>query len=488
MDEDELEMLSEARARLANTQGKKAKRKAREKQLEEARRLASLQKRRELRMAGIYLGPPGARKRKRGIDYNSEIPFEKPVPAGLHDTSEEVYDPVDHNYKKLRQQQLDGELRSEKEEKERKKDKQKLKQSRENDLPEAMAGNSLLEPIKKRSKLVLPEPQISDVELEQVVKLGKASEVARDSVDESGEKASESLLGDYSLTTNAAANLRTPKTAALSRDTILMEAQNLMALTNVDTPLKGGINTPLHEVEIGTGGITPATKTPISATPNSLIGTPFRVAGSADNSGLTPRSVLQSPGAVSLASQSSQQPVATPLRDKLNINPEEALVFDDAGSAKNFDKETRQTLRKALSSLPTPKNEYEIVVGEDDLKDLHETEDVSSIRTDQADLDRLKAEQLAAEAEAERKLQSQAVQRDLPRPIDVNSGILRPTTDLNELQRAEELIKEEMIKMMHYDIVHNATSQQLLATSLKTKGVSKDLAIDLLFGFFVCDT
>merc|ERR1712048_84368 len=55
MDEDEMEMLSEARARLANTQGKKAKRKAREKQLEEARRLASLQKRRELRAAGIEI-------------------------------------------------------------------------------------------------------------------------------------------------------------------------------------------------------------------------------------------------------------------------------------------------------------------------------------------------------------------------------------------------------------------------------------------------
>jgi pre-mRNA-splicing factor CDC5/CEF1 len=53
MDEDEKEMLSEARARLANTQGKKAKRKAREKQMEEARRLASLQKRRELRAAGL---------------------------------------------------------------------------------------------------------------------------------------------------------------------------------------------------------------------------------------------------------------------------------------------------------------------------------------------------------------------------------------------------------------------------------------------------
>lgn len=53
MDEDEKEMLSEARARLANTQGKKAKRKAREQALEEARRLALLQKRRELKAAGI---------------------------------------------------------------------------------------------------------------------------------------------------------------------------------------------------------------------------------------------------------------------------------------------------------------------------------------------------------------------------------------------------------------------------------------------------
>jgi pre-mRNA-splicing factor CDC5/CEF1 len=44
MDEDEREMLQECRARLANTKGKKAKRKTREKQLEEARRLAQLQK------------------------------------------------------------------------------------------------------------------------------------------------------------------------------------------------------------------------------------------------------------------------------------------------------------------------------------------------------------------------------------------------------------------------------------------------------------
>lgn len=49
MDEDEIEMLCEARVRLANTQGKKAKRNAREKQIKEAKRLATLQKTREMR-------------------------------------------------------------------------------------------------------------------------------------------------------------------------------------------------------------------------------------------------------------------------------------------------------------------------------------------------------------------------------------------------------------------------------------------------------
>ena len=69
MDEAEKEMLSEARARLVNTQGKKAKRKAREKRLEEARRLAALQKRRELKAAGIIVKSE-KRKPKHGLDYN----------------------------------------------------------------------------------------------------------------------------------------------------------------------------------------------------------------------------------------------------------------------------------------------------------------------------------------------------------------------------------------------------------------------------------
>jgi len=60
--------------------GKKAKRKAREKQLEEARRLAALQKKRELRAAGIQ--QRDMQRRNRGINYNEEVAFEKKPQVG----------------------------------------------------------------------------------------------------------------------------------------------------------------------------------------------------------------------------------------------------------------------------------------------------------------------------------------------------------------------------------------------------------------------
>ncbi|GAB4838243.1 Cell cycle serine/threonine-protein kinase cdc5/MSD2 [Ancistrocladus abbreviatus] len=88
MDEDEKQMLLEAQARLANTRGKKAKRKAREKQLQEARRLASLQKQRELKAAGIDFRQRIRRKTKWTY-YNAEIPFERRSPPGFYDVAEE---------------------------------------------------------------------------------------------------------------------------------------------------------------------------------------------------------------------------------------------------------------------------------------------------------------------------------------------------------------------------------------------------------------
>ena len=67
--------------------------------------------------------------------------------------------------------------------------------------------------LSKRSKLVLPSPQISNIELEEVVKLGIASEGARSMVEETGLTASQELLANYSQTMTPGA---TPISALLA--------------------------------------------------------------------------------------------------------------------------------------------------------------------------------------------------------------------------------------------------------------------------------
>jgi len=454
MDEDELEMLSEARARLANTQGKKAKRKAREKQMEEARRLASLQKRRELRAAGIEVREK--RRRKRGIDYAAEIPFEKKPAPGFYDTANEGFDPMDPNFKRLRQQQLDGDLRRDKEAREQRKDKEKLKNRKENNLPEAiLSQNKFAEPAAKRSKLVLPAPQISDRELDDIIKVGQASELARQQVEDSGVRggATNALLNDYSVTTSERiANIRTPRTPAV-QDNILMEAQNIMALSNVDTPLKGGLNTPLHESDFS--GITPRHQ--VAQTPNTVLATPFRTpaatpgpdgAGGATpgTASATPRSDVTGTGS-DRTSVAGRTPARTPIRDKLSINPEEDIEED----AEFPGTRQKDALKHGLASLPAPRNDYEIVVPDAESQMDHSGMEEDFV-PDQADIEALREAELKAKREEELKSRSQVVQRMLPRPSVVNHSILRQSDpQLNELQKAEELIKMEMVKMLHYD-------------------------------------
>uniref|UniRef100_A0A3Q3WJ40 Uncharacterized protein n=1 Tax=Mola mola TaxID=94237 RepID=A0A3Q3WJ40_MOLML len=450
MDEDELEMLSEARARLANTQGKKAKRKAREKQLEEARSDTSTNYSQLLRKIR------NLRKNHRG-----GILLPRMDRRGFYDTSMEQYVPLEPNFKRLRQQHLDGELRSEQEERERKKDKQKIKKKKESDLLSAILQTSgVAEFTKKRSKLVLPAPQISDSELEEVVKLGVASEVARQAVEEceSGNSASSALLSEYTVTNNMTSGLRTPRTPA-AQDRILQEAQNLMALTNIDTPLKGGLNTPLHESDFS--GVTPQRQQ--VQTPNTVLSTPFRTPGQGQGQermtpqaggGITPSGAV-TPGLT---------PSRTPLRDKLNINSEEQLA--DPAYTKHLQRESLQQLRQGLMSLPIPKNDFEIVLPENAEKELEEMEIETGFTEDAADVEARKEAQREAEREKELRLRHTAVQRNLPRPTEsVTQSVLRPTSiePLSDLQLAEELIKQEMITMLHHDCLHhlspNAASQ-----------------------------
>ena len=97
-------------------------------------------------------------------------------------------------------------------------------------------------------------------------------------------------------------------------------------------------------------------------------------------------------------------------------------------------KEQKAQLRENLKSLPLPKNDYEFVLNdpEDDRSDVtlngdnqingnHQNDFVE----DQSELDdRMKQLQIEKQKH-EFSLRSQVIQRDLPRPFEVNFSILR---------------------------------------------------------------
>ena len=212
LDEDEKEMLSEARARLANTQGKKAKRKARERQLEESRRLASLQKRRELKNAGINIK---ITNRKKGdMDYNADIPFEKRAAPGFYDTQEEMAknererEAFDPRKKPLATRKNDAE---EPEKKKRKVDKSGPQANQFQKIREAEQNS-------RRRPLTLPAPQVGEAELEDLVKIGAAG------------------IG--------ATPIRTPRN---QDDRVAQGINEIRALTETRSSLLGDQNTPLPQ-------------------------------------------------------------------------------------------------------------------------------------------------------------------------------------------------------------------------------------------------
>lgn len=108
-------------------------------------------------------------------------------------------------------------------------------------------------PQRKRSKLVLPSPQTTDVELEELVKMGQSAEAAAAVAAQDG---GANLLQDYSQTPSAQLQARTPR-APSSEDPLLREAQNIIALNQTESVLEGGENTPLHDGGGSFAGVTP---------------------------------------------------------------------------------------------------------------------------------------------------------------------------------------------------------------------------------------
>ncbi|CAN0368960.1 unnamed protein product, partial [Discosporangium mesarthrocarpum] len=259
-----------------------------------------------------------------------------------------------------------------------------------------------------RTELSLPAPQVSDAELEELVKMGAQAAAAAAGGGGGGTSA---LVGDYAETMPTPTPMRTPSTPA-GENVVMQEARNLARLVSSKTPLLGGENPTLEE-GTGFGGSTPRQMR--MTTPNTLVARGGAGAGAGGEGGGPP-----TPGGSTMG---------TPLRglgSVLGLNDDTSSLasmspggpFGSTGrpggrEERLREKRRKEELRAKLQGLPTPQYDYKLLAPEVEA----EAEDTNGkLEEDAADRDiRLAAEQQALE-EAEFRKRSQAVKRDLPRP------------------------------------------------------------------------
>lgn len=433
MDEDEKEMLSEARARLANTKGKKAKRKAREKQLEEAHHLAVLQKHRELKAAGVESRLLLGKKRKQGIDYLHEVPFQKMVPAGFYDVNDEEQagkraklDPRKSGRDMLHME-MEGRAEAEFEERAKKKTDARAKYLFRENAPAAIlkiAQENDPAALRRRSLLLLPAPQVSDAELETIVKMGQRGmgpgegQFGMPPPQSSHLPAHPSALVGSSSGAGAIV-LQGPTRTPLQEDVLMQEARNLRALRSA-VPLSGQ---ELPELFEGTGFAGAQPRSHRLATPNAILApTPSSVrsgtAGGASVGGYssmapTPVSWTGRKGAAgNWVAGSDAGSFADNQSDSISITTSAASIYA---------REQRLALLSSLKALPEPEFVYEVAVP---ALPVGDTDDVDGTDAGTGPRKRVDAAEAAARARSELALQeaqalarrSSAVARGLPRP------------------------------------------------------------------------
>eukprot|EP01133_Synstelium_polycarpum_P013220 gene13220-15531_t len=401
MDEDEKETLSEAKARLSNTQGKKEKRKFREKQLEEARRLAYLQKKRELKAAGIILHEKKKNKEKR-FDYAVEVPYFRKPMAGFYDTSQEsIVDPgKDKQFINARLDKIEGEYKQDEQDRLNKIEEIRKKKREMTNLPDAIAQVSRVndpEMTRTRTKLNMPAPQLTDDDLQEIAEFEKASKA----LVSGALPATGALVGAFqtpSLPTPARTVARTP----MREDVVMMESQNLLAMAQAQTPLMGGANPSISR--------TPLPSATVGRTPNPL--------------------------AVQL----------TPSRaGKIDIGDGERPQVP------------RTSVLGDLRNLPKPSVEYKLALP-DEVPTIEEIDEESkSFSDDESERDLRAARDLKHKMQEKLRSRSTPLKRNLPRSGGAeakavsNTLLLDDSLEEETRSQVEKLISEEMIAIIQHD-------------------------------------
>jgi pre-mRNA-splicing factor CDC5/CEF1 len=227
----------------------------------------------------------------------------------------------------------------------------------------------------------------------------------------------------------------------------MLEARNLRNMTVQQTPLLGDENTPLHvSTAAGTGfeGATPRHQA--AFTPNPLA-TPLH------NGELGPGATPRMNGTV------SGTPLRTPMRDNLNLNADGSTFGGETPrDGRSRMSSAKRELQAAFGALPKPENNFELLMpDEEDVDDGDGDVPLSAEDAEERD-----ARTRRAQEEERRKAlarRSQAIQRELPRPPNVDLDMLLQrltiSEEADELTTARNLVNAEMAALLKHDsIVH----------------------------------
>lgn len=220
----------------------------------------------------------------------------------------------------------------------------------------------------------------------------------------------------------------------------MAEARNLRSLVATQTPLLGEENTPLHGPE-GTGfqGVTPRTQN--AFTPNPLA---------------TPR-------ANGADASAQPTPFRLPAHDALGINTPltSGAAFDQTPirGGRSAAQAEKRALSAAFQSLPTPQNDFSIMLPEE--ADGEAGEDGGDTMEDAAERDKRLKKQEEDRKVREFNRRSLPVQKGYPRPPNVDPTQLRTRLDLavsgaddhGLFLQAQAMINEELALLAAHDAI-----------------------------------
>jgi pre-mRNA-splicing factor CDC5/CEF1 len=437
MDEDEMEMLQEARARLANTQGKKAKRKQRERILNQAKRLADLQKRRELKQAGLLstMARKKSSKRKNEIDLGVEIPFHKPAPVGFHDVSQENV-----RMEQIRQQRLknvnyqqvnENQYRTRDREAQQMKQREMsrlriLEQSNEKYMAKVPKDDEVENPLSMfRQPLHLPPPTVGDDRTTDPMDASVYPNCPHaSSISVSSKKVTQTLINDFPQQSQFPASTRNAHSVAsgvaLGRNAMIQEAMELRNYERGAAPL--------------------------------LVGGTI----DEDDSKLPPimdRKFMDDDYSIGGSTMITTTSAFTSIRDL-------------ARKQRQAEREARAALAKALAALPTPQYEYELAIPEEEEAAKMEVVTVEDVEMDQAEREHMEREQRRLQMRKQYEARSSVLKRaDLPRPTQN----LRRMSIASSEENNDVLVAEEVTKLMQHDAAAFPVSDEATTGSSKKR-------------------